>query len=155
MCPNDHRYSVIRTTSQDPAFRELVALLDMDLAARNGDNNAFFAQYNKLEHIQHVVMVAHGERPVGCGAFKPFDGDAVEMKRMFTMPGHRRQGIGSTVLHALEQWAMELGQVRRVLETGKNMTEAVALYGRHGYRLIPNYGPYIGVVDSLCFEKVL
>ncbi len=35
-----------RTTS-DPDFRLLVLLLDRELAIRDGDDHAFYAQYNK------------------------------------------------------------------------------------------------------------
>jgi ribosomal protein S18 acetylase RimI-like enzyme len=50
-------------------------------------------------------------------------------------------------------WAKELGYGKCVLETGKQMTEAVALYQKSGFKLIPNYPPYTHVEDSVCFEK--
>lgn len=145
----------LRTTSADPAFRALVAELDRYLAAHNGDADAFFAQFNKVDSIQNVVLVHDGEVPVGCGAFKPIGDDAVEVKRMFTAPEHRNRGIASTVLNALEEWARELGYRRCVLETGALLKDATALYVKHGYTVIPNYGPYVGVESSVCFEKVL
>lgn len=40
-----------------------------------------------------------------------------------------------------------------VLETGKRQADAVQLYERRGYKLIPNYGQYTGVENSVCFEK--
>lgn len=145
----------VRTTSADPAFRVLVNDLDRYLAMRNGDADAFFAQFNKVDTIQNVVVVHDGDVPVGCGAFKPFGDDAVEVKRMFTSPDHRQRGIASLVLNALEQWARELGFQRCVLETGTMLHDAIALYSKHGYSTIPNYGPYVGVESSVCFEKVL
>lgn len=145
--------TVRRTTSDDNDFRALVVRLDMDLAQRNGDSNAFFAAHNALTPITQVVVVLQGGIPLGCGAFKPFDHGAVEIKRMYTAPEHRQRGIGSLVLHELERWAQELGHVRCVLETGRMMPEAIALYQKRGYLLIPNYGPYAGVEDSVCFEK--
>ncbi|MGV3638570.1 MAG: GNAT family N-acetyltransferase [Flavobacteriales bacterium] len=146
---------LVRTSSSDPSFRELIAELDRDLAVRNGDSNAFFAAFNSVERIEQVVVVHLGQRPVGCGAFKPFGAQAVEVKRMYTVPEHRRKGLGALVLNDLEAWAAELGHTRCVLETGRAMTEAIALYTRQGYILIPNYGPYVGVAESVCFEKVV
>jgi putative acetyltransferase len=153
MSTTTERTTVLRTTSDDTRFRYLVAKLDQDLARRNGDSNAFFAQFNGVDRIHHVVVVLRDGEPVGCGAFKPFDQDTVELKRMYTAPEHRQTGIGSKVVNELEQWAGELGYTRCVLETGKKMTEAIALYTKRGFTSIPNYGPYVGVLESTCFEK--
>ena len=149
------QYRSIRTDSGDPAFRSLVAELDKNLAIRDGNEHAFFAQFNKLDSIRHVVVVMDGTLPVGCGAMKAFEADAVEIKRMYTAPTHRQQGIGSLVLNELERWASELGHARCVLETGQKQPEAIALYRKRGYDVIPNYGQYIGVESSVCFEKRL
>ena len=40
-------------------------------------------------------------------------------------------------------------------ETGKRQPEAIALYEKNGYNRTPNYGQYVGVENSVCFEKVL
>jgi putative acetyltransferase len=148
-------YRTIRTDASHPAFRALVAELDKDLAIRDGNDHAFFAQFNKLDDIQHAVLVMEGTIPVGCGAFKAFDGDAVEIKRMYVPPAHRKKGIASLVLRELERWALEVGHTRCVLETGEKQPEAIALYRKCGYRVIPNYGQYVGVESSVCFEKEL
>ena len=59
------------------------------------------------------------------------------------------------ILHELETWAKELGYEKCYLETGIKMPEAIKLYEKSGYSLIPNYGQYIGVETSRCFEKQL
>ncbi len=146
-------YRTYRTDASDPAFRALVVALDKDLAIRDGKDHAFFAQYNGLDDIKHVVVVVDGEVPVGCGAFKAFGEGVVEVKRMYVPPAHRQRGIASLVLRELERWANELGQQRCVLETGEKQPEAIALYTKRGYRVIPNYGQYVGVLSSVCFEK--
>ncbi len=143
------------TTSTDPAFRALVGLLDQDLAERNGDANEFYALFNGIAPLQHALVLYDGEAPVGCGAFKPFGDDSVEVKRMYTSPAHRRRGMASQVLRELERWARELGYRSCVLETGLMQPEAIALYEAHGYARIPNYGPYVGIEASVCFEKAL
>jgi len=35
------------------------------------------------------------------------------------------------------------------------MTEAIALYKKNGFKIIPNYGPYVHIANSICFEKKL
>ncbi len=145
---------IIRTNSDNPDFRHLVALLDRDLAIRDGDDHAFYAQFNKVASIRQVVVAYEEGAPVGCGAFKPFDENTVEIKRMFVQPELRGRGIAATVLTELEAWAGELGFDRCVLETGKKQPEAIRLYQKSGYGTIPNYGQYAGVENSVCMEKL-
>jgi hypothetical protein len=59
------------------------------------------------------------------------------------------------VLRELETWAGELHYTSCLLETGLKQPEAIRLYEKNGYALIPNYGQYAGVDNSVCFEKVL
>lgn len=79
----------------------------------------------------------------------------MEVKRMFTLPEYRGNGFAVIILEELEKWAKESEYEKTVLETGKLQLEAVALYKKCGYEIIPNYGQYIGVENSICFEKSL
>lgn len=142
-----------RTNSDDPDFRPLVALLDQDLRIRDGEDHAFYAQYNKLDKIKHVVVAYREGEPVGCGAIKAYDDTTAEVKRMFVLEQQRGQGIASLVLAELEQWAAALGYTSCILETGTKQPEAIALYRKCGYTVIPNYGQYAGVENSVCMHK--
>jgi GNAT superfamily N-acetyltransferase len=146
---------LIRTTSENPAFRTLVQLLDQDLAERDGVEHGFYAQYNKIDLIRHAVVAYQHNQPVGCGAFKEFEPGTVEIKRMYVRPECRQQGVARAVLGELETWAAELGYPTAVLETGKRQPEAIALYQRSGYDFTPNYGQYVGVENSVCLRKEL
>ncbi|WP_419211742.1 GNAT family N-acetyltransferase [Maribacter sp. X9] len=146
---------LIRTDSSNPDFISLVALLDADLAERDGEETAFYAQFNGISKLRHTVVLYIDELPVACGAFKPFKDTLVEIKRMFVLPEYRGKGIASKVLTALELWAVELGHVACVLETGLRQPEAIALYKKNDYQIIPNYPPYEGIENSVCFKKVL
>ena len=77
----------------------------------------------------------------------------MEIKRMFTLAGSRGKGLASLVLKELESWAAEMLYEKCILETGKKQPEAIRLYQKNGYKLIPNYGQYAGVENSVCFEK--
>ena len=129
--------------------------LDRDLAQRDGDEHGFYAQYNKIALIKHAVVAYADDEPVGCGAFKEYTSDAVEIKRMFVQPAHRQRGVARAVLAELETWAAELGFANCVLETGKRQPEAIALYQRSGYEFTPNYGQYVGIDNSVCLRKTL
>ncbi|MBB4078793.1 GNAT superfamily N-acetyltransferase [Lewinella aquimaris] len=146
---------LVRTTPSHPGYQQLVEALDRFLAITDGEDHAFYDQYNKSDAIQHVVVVEDEEgKAVGCGAIKPFDATSVEIKRMYTTDEVRGQGLAGRVLSELERWAAELGYQRLILETGIRQTAAIHLYDKHGYRrLTENYGPYAGVEGSICMEK--
>lgn len=145
----------LQTDARNLDFQNLVSLLDADLAVRDGEEHSFYAQFNHIEGIQYALVAYQDWQPVGCGAIKPFDESTVEVKRMYVLPENREQGIASGILQALETWAVALHYKRCVLETGKKQVEALALYAKMGYSIIPNYGQYQNVSNSLCFEKRL
>ena len=146
---------LIRTDSSNEDYRKLVLELDKDLAERDGDDASFFAQYNKSDDIKYTIVAYENGVPVGSGAIKEYKTGVVEVKRMYVPPVHRGKGIASVVLKELEVWANELGYNKAILETGKKMPEAISVYNKNGYALIPNYGQYAGIEESVCFEKVL
>jgi len=145
--------TITRTNSTDPDFLKLVSLLDADLAIRNGDKHDFYSQFNTLDKIKHVVVAYEDGEPAGCGAIKEFAPDTMEVKRMFVVPSHRRKGIAENVLRELENWASELSYSKCILETSLKQQEAIGLYRKRGYQLIPNFGQYVGVGNSICFVK--
>lgn len=147
--------TVIRTDSDNPDFISLVKQLDADLAERDGADHAFYSQYNKIHKIRHAVVITENGKPVACGAMKEYSSIAMEVKRMFTARETRGKGLATIVLTELENWAKELSYEKCVLETGKRQPEAIELYKKSGYKLIPNYGQYVGIENSVCFEKDL
>ena len=74
---------------------------------------------------------------------------------MYVQPDRRGAGVASKILSELETWAGEEGYTQSILETGINQPEAIALYSRAGYSLMPNYPPYVGVMESICMQKTL
>lgn len=142
-----------RTNSDDTDFRSLVVFLDAVLRERDGDDHAFYNQFNKVDAIKEVVVAYEDNTPVGCGAIKKYSDTITEVKRMFVHDNHRRKGIAQKVLEELEKWASELEFSSCILETGIKQPEAIALYLKCGYTIIPNYGQYEGVENSVCMEK--
>src|ERR1700677_844354 len=108
----------VRTNSEDFDFQILVKELDAELKILDGDDHAFYSQYNKSDTIKYVIVAYGSDAPVGCGAIKEYTADTVEIKRMYVLPNKRGQRIASIVLHELENWASELGYKKCVLETG-------------------------------------
>jgi GNAT superfamily N-acetyltransferase len=144
-----------RTDSNDPDFRKLVSMLDAELRELDGEDHAFYAQFNTITELRYAVVAYDGSEPVGSGALKAFSTDALEVKRMFVPVSKRNKGIASIVLRELEKWTRELGYSICILETGNRQPDAIALYQKNGYIRIPNFGPYTEDANSVCFEKVV
>ena len=147
--------TIIRTDSKNQNFIHLVRSLDVELAERDGAEHSFYAAYNKVDHIQYAVVAFEDGESVGCGALKAYAPETMEIKRMYTSPACRGKGIATKILTELECWAAELGFRKCILETGKRQPEAIGLYNKNGFTVIPNYGQYAGIENSLCFEKQL
>ena len=144
---------IVRTNSDNKDFRELVHFLDMELSERDGDEHSFYAQYNKIDKIKYAVVTYLNNIPVGCGAIKEYSNDTMEVKRMYVLTEFRSKGIGGIILKELESWAAELNFSNLILETGKKQPEAIRLYQKNNYSVIPNYGQYEGVINSVCMNK--
>ena len=144
-----------RTTSDSSQFKILTDKLDHELKLIYGSSQDEFDQYNIMSQLDTVVIAYINETPVGCGCFKKFDTATAELKRMFVGAPYRGQGIGTAVLTELENWAKEIRYSFIVLETGTVQPDAINLYQKHGYHIIPNFDPYIGNELSICFKKSL
>ena len=144
-----------KTNSNNTDFRILVAELDADLKIRDGEDHAFYAELNKIDKIKYVIVAYDGKSPVGCGAIREYSDDTMEVKRMYVVPNRRGLGIATEILKNLEKWAADLNFKKCLLETGKNQPEAIALYQKNKYRIVPNFGKYENVENSICFEKVV
>ncbi len=148
-------FRLIRTNSDHPDFINLVKDLDAYLKIVDGDDHEFYNQFNNIDVLKHTVIAYVDNQPVGCGAFKAFNNSSVEIKRMYTSPIARNKGIASAILKDLEDWAKELNIKSTLLETGLKQTEAVKFYKKNNYKIIPNFGQYAGVENSVCFLKEL
>ncbi len=146
---------ITRTNSENIDFIKLVKKLDAYLKITDGDEHDFYNQYNNIDVLKNVVVIYVNDVAVGCGAIKRFNESSMEVKRMFVSIENRGQGIAKKIVLELEVWAKELGYKSCVLETGKRQIEAVNFYHKCNYKVIPNYGQYKAMDNSICFEKQL
>ena len=146
---------ISRTNQKNEAFKSLVKFLDKELAVTDGDDHDFYHQFNGIENLNQVVIFTVNEKVVACGAIKRMDSSTAEIKRMYTAPEHRGRGIAYKIINELESWARELEYSRLILETGSRQTSALKLYEKVGYRRMSNYGPYVDMENSICFQKMI
>jgi len=138
--------------------RRLIAALNAELLGRYPEEGAthFRLAPDEVGPGRGAFLVAYrvGE-PVGCGAVRRIETAAAEIKRMYVVPAARGGGVGTTILAGLETAARGLAVRRLVLETGERQPEAIALYRRAGFDVIPRFGEYVDSALSLCMAKML
>ncbi len=146
---------IIRTDNKNVDFNKLIIELDAYLKVTDGEDHEFYNQFNGLDNIKSVVIAYQDNQAIGCGAFKKLDNETIEIKRMYVKFAHRGSGTAQAILNSLELWASEKGFKKCILETGNRQVEAIKFYKKSGYKSIPNYGQYIHMEDSNCFEKLV
>ncbi|MDQ2661186.1 MAG: GNAT family N-acetyltransferase [Actinomycetota bacterium] len=163
---------------ETPRQSEVERLLDGSSAYAQSlypPESNFLLDLTTLERPEVAFYVARiGERAVGIAALVTEDAgppgvqasdvrvpavpDALprgELKRMFVDPSARGRGVAGALLTRIEADAAARGIREIVLETGDLHHAAQALYTRHGYRRIPQFGQYAGEPHSVCFGKAL
>jgi GNAT superfamily N-acetyltransferase len=78
-----------------------------------------------------------------------------EIKRVFVREEYRGRGISKQLMAHIEKKAAEKGYTALILETGAPLKAAMSLYMELGYQIMDNYGPYKGMVHSVCMRKEL
>jgi putative acetyltransferase len=91
---------------------------------------------------------------LGCGALAQRQGYG-EVKAMFTAPFARGRGVARRVLARLELEARHLDLPCLKLETGDQLTEAIALYESEGFARCGPFGDYAENSSSVFMEKPL
>lgn len=96
--------------------------------------------------------------PVTGGAFRRFDADTVEFKRIWTDSEYRRRGYAKALLAELEATAARRGYRRVYLITGNRQPEAEALYRTTGYTemdepSLPSWGPFHPIAFGKAFDR--
>ncbi|GAB7033800.1 GNAT family N-acetyltransferase [Streptomyces sp. NPDC021749] len=103
-------------------------------------------------HGALLVARRDGET-AGCAGVRLLDARTAELKQMFVRPAQRGLGGGGELLRAAETAAARLGAERLRLDTRLDLTEAIALYRRHGFVEIAPY--HDDIYAEIFFEKRL
>ena len=144
---------------ESPRQADILALLaDGDAAALAlyPAENYYGLDVTALERPGVALLVARSEgTALGTAALVDNGDGTAELKRMFVSPAARGLGVASTLLTAIETRALSLGATTVLLETGHPQVAAIALYEKHGYEHIAQFGQYVGDPTSVCMKKTL
>ena len=119
------------------------------------ENRSEYIPYNTLDDIHDVIVAYDGDIPAGCISFKRYDSQNAEIKRFFVRENYRSDGLGRKLMELLETSAKKQAYHYLILESGDPLVVAMKLYRSMDYKVIPNYGPYADMPDSVCMRKVL
>jgi GNAT superfamily N-acetyltransferase len=149
---------VRRVRQTDPDAAPLVAELTYEYTTRYGPSGAQEMQRPadvfEPPHGQFLLLVEAGEAVAG-GAFKRFDDNTAELKRIWTHSRHRRRGLARRVVEELEKEARTFGYQRIYLTTGPQQPEAKALYLATGYTPLFDVDADPLTIGALAFDKQL
>jgi GNAT superfamily N-acetyltransferase len=158
------RTEFIWTIATDPLARPLVEDLSREYDERYGLNDGVPSSYELHRYPAELftagyggafLVVVRGGIAVAGGAFKRVDDSTVEIKRIWTHPMHRRQGLAKQVMIELEHEAALRGYQHVELTTGARQPEAVALYLGLGYSALFDLDGDYEEISYLSFSKPL
>lgn len=143
------------TDGSHPAFRHFYAVTEAYYSRIVGgkENRTGFIPFNASAEIPYVLLASVSGQPVACAGLKPYSDRDAEVKRLWVEPAYRGRHIASALMDQVEEKARALGFHRVVLQTRPIMPDAVALYTKRGYTLIPNYPPYDHLAGAVCYAK--
>jgi len=91
-----------------------------------------------------LLLARKGEEFVGVVGLREFESGVAEMKRMYVLPEHQGEGIGSALTRAFIEQAGELGYRCIRLDSVRSLHRAIELYRKFGFEETEpyRYNPY-------------
>lgn len=152
--PTNFEIEILAGIPDSVEVQDLLQELSDELAAKTGRDGRNSFRLEDVAAPRSAFLVAkHGRELLGCGALRPISREVCEIKRMYAR--NKGQGIGGSILKALEKSAIEFGYDIAWLETGIENRGAVGFYLQNGFKIRENFGKYKGRPECVCFEKRL
>lgn len=120
-------------------FAEYQAALGVDLSFQNFDAELGGLPGAYAPPRGRLLLARHDGALAGCGALRPLDATACEMKRLYVRPAFRSSGAGRALAEFLIAEARAAGYRRMCLDTLPQMAAAQRLYQHLGFRDIAAY----------------
>lgn len=130
------------TTADSSAVRELVFRVLQEYGLKPDPDGADADLLDLDAHYSGVggwfgVLVDAGQQVAGSVGVHRVEGTTFEIRKMYLAREHRGRGLGRSLLERGLTEAKRLGARRVVLETASVLREAVRLYERRGFQVLP------------------
>ncbi len=102
----------------------------------------------------YYVLLQDGTVVGGIG-FAEFQGDCCELQKLYLADGVKGKSLSYGMISFVEEKARELGYRRIYLETHANLTAAIHVYERSGYREIPRPAGVVHSTMNKFYQKQL
>lgn len=155
---------LVVTLPTDPRAQPLIDDLGRDYDERYGQNDGIPSSFELQRYPAELfspelggvfLLLIRDDVVIAGGAFKRESTSRAEVKRVWTHPSYRRQGLARTIMAALESRARDDGYTEIELTTGARQPEAVALYLELGYQPLFDLEGDWEEVSYLTFRKAL
>lgn len=121
------------------------------------DRYAPTALHAQLDDPLHGWRVAWLADAIAGFAHGVLDGSDCKLDKLYVHPDCQRQGIGSTLLAAIRDWAGQHAARRLWLQVNRGNTQAIAAYQKYGFRIVEARVFDIGngfVMDDYVMERM-
>jgi len=127
-------------------MRAMIGELNAILCALTPDDANYSMSAEEMAGPETTVFVARvNGKAAACGALHRHEGGIGELKRFYSRPDFRGQGLAQQILEHVVRRAAKDGFDRLVLETGHNYEAARRLYETAGFK---ECGPVLDYPDS-------
>jgi len=107
------------------------------------------------EKYTNVYIMYDGDYPAGCLAFtNPKDG-IVEIGRVCVYKEYRKHGIATKLFDIAEEISKNNGATTLILDTYERLEDAVKLYKKIGFKIVPQFSDLKDSPFSICLLKDL
>lgn len=145
--------SIQATPPASPAAHSIVRAYLLDVASRWYGRPAALEEveaalldepFDDLHGATGILVTAVDDDQVIACAGARFLDDVAELTKVFTLPPHRGQGVGTRLLRAVEHACLDRGIHTLRLDTRAELTEACAMYEGAGFARVVafNHEPY-------------
>ena len=113
---------------------------------------------SQLDDPRHAWwVVRQNSTPVGF-AHAVLESTGCKLDKLYIHPDHQRQRIGTTLVHAIQQWAKQQQAGRLWLQVNRGNAQAITAYRKYGFRIVESRVYDIGhgfVMDDHVMEQLL
>lgn len=145
---NEFRTVRLRALKEDPtAFASTYA---KESQLPESDWPKVVTKWNGNDAVCYLGMDEGMPCGIIAGFFDKNDPQMAYVASMWVAPTHRRTGLGTMLMNAVQRWAQELGAGElHLMVTSKNAT-AISFYEQRGFTFTGTTGPYAN--DPTLFE---